>query len=44
MLTNDEIFEELMGYLEIGITSGFFDDDEVKAIWNLESMYRCQNN
>lgn len=39
MRTKNEIFDLLMGYLDMGITMGFYTEEETKEIENLEKEY-----
>lgn len=43
MRTIEEIFEELMYYIGIGIDCGFFDDEEIGKIDKLENEFYLQN-
>ena len=44
MRTKNEIFDLLMGYLDMGIAMGFYTKEEVKEIENLEREYWIQND
>ena len=44
MRTKNEIFDLLMGYLDMGISMGFYTKEEVKEIENLEREYWIQND
>ena len=43
MRTKNEIFDLLMGYLDMGIAMGFYTKGEVKEIENLEKEYWVQS-
>ena len=44
MRTKNEIFDLLMGYLDVGIAMGFYTKEEVKEIENLEKEYWIQSD
>ena len=44
MRTKNEIFDLLMGYLDMGIAMGFYNKEEVKEIENLEKEYWIQSD
>ena len=44
MRTKNEIFDLLMGYLDMGIAMGFYTKEEVKEIENLEKEYWIQSD
>lgn len=44
MRTKNEIFDLLMGYLDMGIAMGFYTEEETKEIENLEKEYWIQSN
>ena len=44
MKTKNEIFDLLMGYLDMGIAMGFFTKEETKEIENLEKEYWIQSD
>ena len=44
MRTKNEIFDLLMGYLDMGIAMGFYTKEETKEIENLEKEYWIQSN
>ena len=44
MRTKNEIFDLLMGYLDMGIAMGFYTKEETKEIENLEKEYWVQND
>ena len=43
MRTKNEIFDLLMGYLDMGIAMGFYTKEETKEIENLEKEYWIQS-
>ena len=43
MRTKNEIFDLLMGYLDMGIAMGFYTKEETKEIENLEKEYWVQS-
>ena len=43
MPTKDEIFEKVMDYIDMGIAMGFYTDEEVKELENLEKLYYIQS-
>ena len=43
MRTKNEIFDLLMGYLDMGIAMGFYAKEEIKEIENLEKEYWIQS-
>ena len=44
MRTKNEIFDLLMGYLDMAITMGFYTKEEIKEIENLEKEYWVQSD
>ena len=44
MRTKNEIFDLLMGYLDMGIAMGFYTKEETKEIENLEKEYWIQSD
>ena len=44
MRTKNEIFDLLMGYLDMGIAMGFYTKEETKKIENLEKEYWIQSD
>lgn len=44
MRTKNEIFDLLMGYLDMGIAMGFYTKEETKEIQNLEKEYWVQSD
>ena len=44
MRTKNEIFDLIMGYLDMGIAMGFYTKEEIKEIENLEKEYWIQSN
>ena len=44
MRTKNEIFNLLMGYLDMGIAMGFYTKEETKEIENLEKEYWIQSD
>ena len=44
MRTKNEIFDLLMGYLDMGIAMGFYTKEETKEIENLEKEYWIQGD
>ena len=44
MRTKNEIFDLLMGYLDMGIAMGFFTKEETKEIESLEKEYWIQSD
>ena len=44
MRTKNEIFDLIMGYLDMGIAMGFYTKEEVKEIENLEKEYQIQSD
>ena len=43
MRTKNEIFDLIMGYLDMAITMGFYTKEEIKEIENLEKEYWVQS-
>ena len=43
MRTKNEIFDLLIGYLDMGIAMGFYTEEEAKEIENLEKEYWIQS-
>ena len=44
MRTKNEIFDLIMGYLDMGIAMGFYTKEETKEIENLEKEYWIQSD
>ena len=44
MRTKNEIFDLIMGYLDMAITMGFYTKEEIKEIENLEKEYWVQSD
>lgn len=44
MRIRNEIFDLLMGYLDMGIAMGFYTKEETKEIENLEKEYYIQSD
>lgn len=44
MRAKNEIFDLIMGYLDMGIAMGFYAKEEVKEIENLEKEYQIQSD
>ena len=44
MRTKNEIFDLIMGYLDMGIVMGFYTKEEIKEIENLEKEYWIQSD
>ena len=42
MYTKDEIFDKILNYLDSAIMSGFFTEEEIKEINQLEKAYYIQ--
>ena len=43
MPTKSEIFDKVMGFIDMGIAMGFYTDEEVKELQNLERLYYIQS-
>ena len=44
MRTKNEIFDLIMGYLDMGIAMGFYTKEEIKEIESLEKEYWIQSD
>ena len=42
MPTKDEIFDKIMVYIDMGIVLGFYTDEEIKELKDLERLYYIQ--
>lgn len=43
MPTKSEIFDKVMGFIDMGIAMGFYTDEEAKELQNLERLYYIQS-